>query len=105
MAYYLDDNEIQEYLQEGFEEYGTIENAFNYLIKENYRDLFEMNKWDEPEFYELFIPYNGLNWKVVITEDGCCESTYDGRIMYWSWVVKYPDGVVLCTGVNGCHRD
>ena len=104
MAYYLDDNEIQEYLKEYFEEYGTIEKAFNYLIKENYRDLFQMDRWNEPDFYELFIPYNGLNWKVVIKEDGGLDVSYDSRRLYWSWVVKFPTGEVLCAGDNS-HLD
>jgi len=42
-----------------------------------------MNDWDEPEYYERVFNYKGNKYSVEIEEDGCCESTHDGRIMYW----------------------
>tara|TARA_R110000737_G_scaffold350726_1_gene390587 strand:+ start:1047 stop:1322 length:276 start_codon:yes stop_codon:yes gene_type:complete len=87
MATYMSDKDIQEYLQEGFEEDGeTIEAAFDYLLGE-VRDLFEMNTWDEPNFTELHIPFQGKIYNVSIESDGCCEATHEHRIMYWKHTV------------------
>jgi hypothetical protein len=80
--------DIQELLQEGFEENGTIEGAFDYLLEGSVRDVFEMNNWDEPKFSELVITFQKKKYKVTITEDGCCEATNDHRIMYWKWSIS-----------------
>lgn len=82
MSKYMNDEDIQSYLLEGLEEEGTIEKAFDYLLENEVRDLFEMDKWDEPEFYSLDIPFQGNVYTIQIKEDGCCESSYDERIMY-----------------------
>ena len=87
MAKYKNDNDIQEYLQEGLEEKGTIEKAFDYLLENEIRDLFEMNDWDEPKFTELVIKFKDINYKISIQSDGCCESTNEHTILYWKWVV------------------
>lgn len=84
----MNDNDIQDYLQEGLEEEGTIEKAFDYLLENEVRDVFEMNDWDEPKFTETVIPFNGVSYKVSIQSDGCCEVTNEHRIMYWKWVVN-----------------
>lgn len=88
MAKYMSDKDIQEYLQEGLEEEGSIEKAFDYLLDNEIRDLFEMNKWDEPKFAELIISFNQINYKIKIHSDGCCESTNDHRIMDWKWSIN-----------------
>ena len=80
--------DIQKYLEEGFKEFGTVEKAFDYLLDREIRDLFKMNKWDKPKFYELMIPFKGVNYNIKIKDDGCCETTYDHRIMYWTWEVN-----------------
>jgi hypothetical protein len=87
MAKYMDEVDIDDYLQEGLEEEGTIEKAFDYLLEHNVRDLFEMNDWDEPAFTELIIDFNDIQYKVNIESDGCCEATDQHRIMYWKWTV------------------
>ena len=84
----MSDQYIQDYLQEGLEEEGSIEKAFDYLLDNEIRSLFEMNNWDEPKFDEIIIPFNQVNYKVKIHSDGCCESTSEHRIMYWKWVVN-----------------
>jgi hypothetical protein len=88
MAKYMSKKDIQEYLQEGLEEEGSIMKAFDYLLENEVRDVFEMNDWDEPKFTETVIPFNGVNYKVTIQSDGCCEATNEHRIMYWKWVVN-----------------
>jgi len=87
MAKYMSDKDIQEYLQEGLEEYGTVQDAFDYLLENEVRDVFEMDQWDDPEFDELIIPFNGINYKIKIQSDGCIEVTNEHRIMDWSWTV------------------
>jgi hypothetical protein len=87
MAKYMSDEDIQSYLQEGLEEEGTIEKAFDYLLENEVRDLFEMNNWDEPKFTTLDIPFQGEVYSVEIEDDGVCEVSYDGRILYWKWKV------------------
>jgi hypothetical protein len=88
MAKYMNDEDIQEYLQEGLEEEGTIEKAFDYLLENEIRDVFEMDNWDNPKFTEMIIPFNGVKYKVTIQSDGCCEHTNEHRIMYWKWNVN-----------------
>ena len=88
MANYMSNKDIQEYLQEGFEEDGeTVKVAFDYLLDNEVRDVFEMNDWDEPNFFELEIPFQGKRYKVVIEDNGCCEATNEHRIMYWKHTV------------------
>lgn len=80
--------EIKEILDEGLEEEGTIEKAFDYVLENYLRDLFPMNKWDEPKNYSKTIEYKNKKYQIDIAEDGCCESTHDHRIMYWKHSVK-----------------
>ena len=49
MAKYMSDIDIQEFLHEGLEE-GTIQKAFDYLLGEWVRDIFEM-KLDRTKFH------------------------------------------------------
>lgn len=84
----MSNKDIQEYLQEGLEEEGTIEKAFDYLLENEVRDIFEMNDWDEPKFTETTITFNGTKYKIIIQSDGCCETTNEHRIMYWKWDVN-----------------
>lgn len=79
---------INEVLDEGFEETGTIEGAFGYLIKWWLRDLFNMNNWDEPKTRSKIIKYKNKKYQIDIMEDGCCEVTNNHRIMYWKHTVK-----------------
>ena len=88
MATYMNETEIQNYLQEGLEEMGTVQKAFDYLLENEINDIFEMNQWDEPKFYETTIAFNDKKYKVVITEDGCIESTNEHKIMDWKWCVN-----------------
>ena len=85
----MNDKDIQEYLQEGLEEEGTIEKAFDYLLENEIRDLFEMNVWDEPKYTELIIKFNNVNYCINIQSNGCCEATHEHRIMYWKWTLTY----------------
>lgn len=85
----MNDENIQEYLQEGLEEEGTIEKAFDYLLENEIRDLFEMNEWDEPKFTDLTIKFNNVNYNISIQSNGCCEATHEHRIMYWKWILTY----------------
>jgi len=85
MAKYMDAEDIQSFLQEGLEEEGTVEKAFDYLLENEVRDLFEMNVWDEPEFTTLDIPFQGDVYTIEIKDDGCCEATNEHRILYWKW--------------------
>jgi hypothetical protein len=87
MANHMSNEDIQMYLKEEFEETESIEKAFDQLLT-NVHDLFEMNEWDEPNFYELIIPFEGNQYKITIEEDGLCESRYDHIIMYWSWTIE-----------------
>jgi hypothetical protein len=43
MAKYMNDNDIQEYLQKGLDEEGSIKKAFDYLLENEINDLFKMN--------------------------------------------------------------
>jgi hypothetical protein len=83
----MNKKEIQELLQEGFEEGGTIDDAFESLIEHGVRDLFNMNKWDEPEFTKVIVPFQGKKYNLSIKENGCCEATSEHRIMYWKWEI------------------
>ena len=57
--------------------------AIEEYVESDLRTYFEMNDWDEPEYYERVFNYKGNKYSVEIEEDGCCEATHDGRIMYW----------------------
>jgi hypothetical protein len=81
------DKHIKEILEEGFEEEGTIEGAFDSLLECGIRDIFEMNDWDVPKFKTKIIPFRGVDYIVTIIEDGLCEATNDHRILYWKWTV------------------
>ena len=83
----MDDEDVQEYLQEGLDEEGTIEKAFDYLLENEIRDIFEMDNHDEPEFTEMVIPFKGIDYKVEIYSDGCIEATGEHTIMDWRWTV------------------
>ena len=80
--------DIEKTLDEGFQEEGTIEKAFEHLLEYDVRDLFEMNEWDEPKFHTLVIPFKGKKYEVEIEDDGCCEATSEHRIMYWKHTLK-----------------
>ena len=84
----MSEAKIQEYLQKGLEKEGTIIKAFDYLLENEIREVFEMDRWDEPKFTEIIIPFNGVSYKVSIQSDGCCEATHSHRIMYWTWDVS-----------------
>lgn len=90
MAKYMSKKDIQEYLEEGVEETGSIRGAFDYLLENEIRDIFEMDNLDVPKFKEVTIPFKGIKYTITITENGICESTNDHRIMYWKWTVKWP---------------
>ena len=83
----MNEKDIQEYLEEGLSEEGTVEKAFDYLLENEIRDLFEMDDWDQPEFTSLEIPFNGEIYIVDIRSNGCCEVTNNHRILYWEWDV------------------
>ena len=83
----MSDKDIQDLLEEGLGETGTIEKAIDYILEEGIRDLFEMDKHDEPEFTELVIPFKGVDYKIEIYSDGCIEATGDHTIMDWRWIV------------------
>ncbi len=83
----MTDKDIKEYLEEGLEEEGSIKGAFDYLLENDIRDLFQMNDWDEPKFSELIIKFRGAKYKINIFPDGVCEATNDHRILYWKWTV------------------
>lgn len=84
----MSNKDIQEYLEEGLEEEGSIEKAFDYLLESEIRDLFEMDIWDDPKFNELIITFNKIKYNIKIQSDGCCEHTNEHRIMYWKWSVN-----------------
>lgn len=83
----LTNKEIQEYLEEGLEEEGTIKGAFDYLLENEIRDIFEMDDWDVPKFKTKTIPFHGDNYIITIFEDGLCEVTNNHRILYWKWTI------------------
>ena len=62
-----------------------IDDAVEVVIRENFRNIFEMNDWDEPNYTELDFEYKGNKYHMEIIEDGCCEASWDGRIMYWKF--------------------
>jgi hypothetical protein len=88
MAKYMNNKDIQAYLEEGLEEEGTVEKAFDYLLENEIRDLFEMNDWDEPKFTDLVIKFKNINYKISIKSIDCIEATNSHRIMEWEWVVN-----------------
>lgn len=83
----MNKEEIQKLLTEGFEEGGTIDDAFECLIEHGVRDLFNMDKWDEPEFVKVIVPFQEKKYNLTIKENGCCEVTSEHRIMYWKWEI------------------
>ena len=62
-----------------------IDDAVETVIRVNFRDIFEMNNWDEPNYTELDFEYEGNKYHMEIIEDGCCEASWDGRLMYWKF--------------------
>ena len=76
-------NELIEYIDEYFEEGYDAIKAIDRAVDDNIRDLFKMDRWDEPKYYYLIIEYKDKFYKITIKEDGCCEATNDHRIMYW----------------------
>lgn len=83
----LDEDDIQEieYLING--NGGDERDAVEEFLQGRFRDYFEMNDFDEPESYELIFDYKGNRYHMEIEEDGCCESAWDHRIMYWTKTV------------------
>lgn len=79
---------IQECLQQGLNEGNSINTSFDILLESAIRDIFLMNRWDEPEFTELIIPFKDKQYKINIEPNGCCEATNEHRIMYWKWTVN-----------------
>lgn len=82
---------IQEILEEGFEETGTIQGAFDDLLENSVRELFDMGDWDNPKSTSMVIEFKGKKYQVDIQENGCCEVTHSHRIMYWKHTVTEVD--------------
>ena len=51
------------------------------------RDIFDFNAFDEPDEYAKYFVWNEDVYEIAIEEDGCVESTWDGRIMNWKSTV------------------
>ena len=83
----LDEEDIEEieYLING--NGGDERDAVEEFLQGRFRDYFEMSEFDEPESYELIFDYKGNRYHMEIEENGCCESAWDHRIMYWTKTV------------------
>jgi predicted transcriptional regulator len=79
---------ITELLNEDLENGLSITEAFNSLLEYNIRDLFKMNTWDEPKYYEKIINFQGNNYMITINEGECIEATNEHRIIDWMWEIK-----------------
>ena len=84
----LKKKEIKEILDEGLEEEGTVLKAFDYLLENYVRELFDMDEWDVPETTSINITFKDKNYKVSIFEGECIEATHEHRIMEWSHTVE-----------------
>jgi len=84
----MEESLINEYLQDGLEEEGTIEGAFDYLLDTEIREVFEMNNWDEPKFTERIIKFRGVSYNIKIKSAGIIEQTWDGIVRDWKWSVN-----------------
>lgn len=80
-----EDDEVMVDLTEEFElnTNFSVEDNIHDFMKENLRDYFEFNTWDEPEETSLVFSYDDIKYRVSIEEDGCIEASHDGRIMDW----------------------
>ena len=75
-------------VDEGLEETGTILKAFDYLLENWLRELFDMDSFDVPKTTSINITYKDKTYRVSILQGDCVESTHDCRIMEWSHTVE-----------------
>lgn len=80
--------EIEGILQEGFEEFGGVKGAFNYLLDNWLGEIFECDEWDVPAFDTALIEFQGDKYQVSITEEGEVEHTNEHRIVDWGYDIK-----------------
>lgn len=81
-----DEDELEEIDFSTFDpdpKFSIIDNLSDFC-KENVRDIFDFDEWDEVDSKEKLFMYEGIIYKVEISENGCCEATHEHRIMYWS---------------------
>lgn len=81
-----DEDELEEIDFSNFEpdpKFSITDNLSDFC-KENVRDIFDFDEWDEVDSKEKLFKYNDVIYKVEIRENGCCEATHEHRIMYWN---------------------
>lgn len=84
--------DIYDMLNEGMEEYESIDGAIAYLMENCTNELFELDNWDEPKFKEKVIEYEGKFYKIILTFGQCLESTNSHRIMHWDYEYEEVEG-------------